>query len=88
MTLEQLNNETLRKKNKIILIMLILSVILGTVVEMSLNKPLLLIWTIAIGGGILCLYYCLLTYNEPPNKINFLYVYNRFSHSVRCHYFN
>ncbi|MBC5638127.1 hypothetical protein H8S33_15125 [Ornithinibacillus sp. BX22] len=54
MTLEQLNNETLRKKNKIILIMLILSVILGTVVEMSLNKPLLLIWTIAIGGGILC----------------------------------
>lgn len=54
MTLEQLNNETLRKKNKIILIMLMLSVILGTVVEMSLNKPLLLIWTIAIGGGILC----------------------------------
>ncbi|MFS0671665.1 methyl-accepting chemotaxis protein [Ornithinibacillus sp. 179-J 7C1 HS] len=54
MTITELNNQILRKKNKIILSMLILSVILGTVVEISLDKGLALILTIAIGGGVLC----------------------------------
>ncbi|WP_053217830.1 methyl-accepting chemotaxis protein [Virgibacillus senegalensis] len=54
MSIEELNLKTLRKKNNVILMMLILSVILGIVVEMSLGKPLELILTIAIGGGILC----------------------------------
>ncbi|WP_047980214.1 methyl-accepting chemotaxis protein [Ornithinibacillus contaminans] len=54
MSIEQLNIETLRRKNKIILAMLILSVVLGTVVEIGLGKSIQLILTIAIGGGLLC----------------------------------
>lgn len=54
MSIEELNIETLRKKNRVILTMLIIAVSLGTVVEISLDKSLQLILTIAIGGGILC----------------------------------
>ncbi|SET23177.1 Methyl-accepting chemotaxis protein [Oceanobacillus limi] len=54
MSIEELNIKTLRKKNQVILLMLIISVILGTVVEISLNKSLQLILTIAVGGGLLC----------------------------------
>lgn len=54
MTIEELNLETLRKKNRVTLFMVMISVILGTVVEIGLGKPLQLILTIAIGGTILC----------------------------------
>ncbi|WP_180968215.1 methyl-accepting chemotaxis protein [Cytobacillus massiliigabonensis] len=54
MSIKELQIETLRKKNRITLIMLIISVILGVVVEASLGKALQLILTIAIGGAVLC----------------------------------
>ncbi|MBP2241733.1 methyl-accepting chemotaxis protein [Cytobacillus eiseniae] len=54
MSIEELQLETLRKKNRITLIMLIISVILGVVVEASLGQPLRLILTILISGAALC----------------------------------
>lgn len=54
MSIKELQIETLRKKNRITLIMLIISVVLGVVVEASLGKTLQLILTIAIGGAVLC----------------------------------
>jgi methyl-accepting chemotaxis protein len=54
MSIKELQLETLRKKNRITLIMLIISVILGVAVEASLGKALQLILTIAIGGAVLC----------------------------------
>ncbi|MED3574643.1 methyl-accepting chemotaxis protein [Cytobacillus praedii] len=54
MSIKELQIETLRKKNRITLIMLIISVVLGVAVEASLGKTLQLILTIAIGGAVLC----------------------------------
>lgn len=54
MTVEELKLQTLQKKNKLILIMLIIAVVLGVVVEAGLKKPIELILAIAIGGFILC----------------------------------
>ncbi|QTN01113.1 hypothetical protein ERJ70_18560 [Sediminibacillus dalangtanensis] len=68
MSIEELNLKTLRKKNNVILMMLILSVILGTVVEMSLGKPLELILTIAIGGGVLCIVVAFLNITKRLTK--------------------
>ncbi|WP_182858850.1 methyl-accepting chemotaxis protein [Oceanobacillus picturae] len=54
MTIDELQLKTLQRKNRIILIMLIITVVLGVVVEISMNKPLELILAIAIGGLVLC----------------------------------
>lgn len=54
MSINELQLQTLRKKNKIILIMLMITVVLGVVVEIALNKPIELILAIAIGGSALC----------------------------------
>lgn len=54
MTVEELKLQTLQRKNKIILIMLMIAVVLGVVVEISLGKAIELILAIAIGGFILC----------------------------------
>ncbi|MFD1849596.1 methyl-accepting chemotaxis protein [Oceanobacillus bengalensis] len=54
MSIDELKLQTLRKKNKIILIMLMVAVLLGVVVEISLDKAIELILAIAIGGFALC----------------------------------
>ncbi|WP_405099316.1 methyl-accepting chemotaxis protein [Oceanobacillus sp. FSL H7-0719] len=54
MSITELQLQTLRTKNKIILTMLIITVILGVVVEISLGKPIELIIAILIGGTALC----------------------------------
>lgn len=54
MSINELQLQTLRKKNKIILIMLMITVVLGVVVEIALNKPIELILAIALGGSALC----------------------------------
>ncbi|WP_026909102.1 methyl-accepting chemotaxis protein [Paucisalibacillus globulus] len=76
MSIEELNSQTLRKKNKVVLIMLIIATILGTVVEMSLDKPLQLILLIAIGGGLLCGVIAFLhNTNRLSNAISYLSIF-------------
>jgi methyl-accepting chemotaxis protein len=54
MSIDELKLQTLQRKNKIILMMLIISVVLGVIVEISLGKAIELILAIGIGGFLLC----------------------------------
>ncbi|WP_442596083.1 methyl-accepting chemotaxis protein [Neobacillus sp. D3-1R] len=54
MSIAELNLQTLRSKNKIALIMLIISALLAVVVDFALGQELIVILVIAIGGALIC----------------------------------
>ncbi|WP_047985494.1 methyl-accepting chemotaxis protein [Ornithinibacillus californiensis] len=69
MSIQELNIQTLRKKNRTVLIMLIISTVLATVVEVGLDKPLNVILTIAIGGFLLCATIAILHFSKRLTKL-------------------
>ncbi|MBB6453891.1 methyl-accepting chemotaxis protein [Salirhabdus euzebyi] len=52
----------LRKKNKIMLMMVFISTVLATIVDIMIQQPLQIILTIIIGGGSVCIVFGLLHY--------------------------
>ncbi|KMK75640.1 methyl-accepting chemotaxis protein [Alkalihalobacillus pseudalcaliphilus] len=68
MSIEELQLQTLRKKNLITLYMFLIAILLGVAVEVVLAKPLILILTIAIGGGIICGFIAFCHYSHKLTK--------------------
>ena len=80
MSIKELQLETLRKKNRITLIMLIISVILGVAVEASLGKALQLSSSM--------FHYRIFTSVQPINETNLLFGDSWSNDYSRNDYFN